>query len=97
MCVHASLQCDISIVFISDTSLLGYALLNASPEQQRTISMSSNDPLANAPLLRLQSFCTTGDSSSLATRVTLTQVSRGKSGRVLHKTGRTFEFVSVPL
>jgi hypothetical protein len=59
-------------------------------EQQQMIAMRSNVRewthvlLVNTPCLHLHSFCATGVSSGLATRVTLTRVSRGEVGRVYY-------------
>jgi hypothetical protein len=58
-------------------------------KQQQTISIRSNVRewthvlLANTPRSHLHSFCATGVSSGLATRVTLTRVSRGRLGEFI--------------
>jgi hypothetical protein len=59
-------------------------------EQQQTISMRSNVRewthvlLMNTPCSHLHRVCATGVSSGLATRVTLTRVSRGRLGESIY-------------
>jgi hypothetical protein len=79
------------------TSLLGYALLNASWTAP-TISMRSNVRewtcvlLANTPRQHSHKFCTTGVSSGLASRVTLPRVSRGRLGKSIIRKWTCFWF-----
>jgi hypothetical protein len=73
------------IVVLFGTSLSGYALLNAS-QQQQTISVRSNVrelthvQLVNTPCSHLHGFCANGVSSGLATRVTFIGVSQDRLG-----------------
>jgi hypothetical protein len=67
-------------------------------EQQQTISMRSNVQelthvlLMNTPCSHLYSFCASGLSSDLATRVTLTRVSRGRLGESITRGWTCFWF-----
>jgi hypothetical protein len=56
------------------TSLSGYALLNAS------LTAVNDFDVRELPCSPLHSFCATGVSSGLATRVTLNRVSYGRLG-----------------
>jgi hypothetical protein len=81
-------------VVLFSTSMSRYAMLH---EEQQTISMRSNVQewthvlTVNTPCSHRHSFCATGVSSGLATRVTLTRVSRGRLGESLTR-GLTFWF-----
>jgi hypothetical protein len=71
-------------------------------KQKQTISMQSNVRewthvlLVNTPCSQLHSFCKSGVSSGLATRVTLTRISGGKFGESTSGGGNASDFIFLP-
>jgi hypothetical protein len=87
-------------IVLFGTSLSGYALLMLHQKQQTILMRGSGREwtyvlLVNTPCSHLHSFCATGVSSGLATRVTLTRLLRGSWESLLHGDGPASDFIFV--